>query len=312
MMTGYHVGARAHRAARHHHHRAPRLALDVRRRGDARAGARARDGGAGCPSRRRSWASRAGLADRRPRAARPARATPSARCSTTVSAGPTIAFWVTSFMGLLLVYGLNTWLPQIMRAAGLRAGRGAGAAAGAQRRRRDRAAGRRPGGRPDRQHAAPPSPGSCARRCSSPLLSIKLPGVGGLRQRAAGRHLRVQRAGAGLRLHRPRLPGVARGTAMGTASGVGPPGAISGPLIGGCSARCRPGLPWGFYTFAAVAAIGAVCDRPGEPRPRPRRATAAHRGRGEPASRAPPLTVGRRQEHDGSGRDVRRASAGSA
>lgn len=25
--------------------------------------------------------------------------------------------WIASFMGLLLVYGLNTWLPQIMRAA---------------------------------------------------------------------------------------------------------------------------------------------------------------------------------------------------
>jgi cyanate permease len=30
----------------------------------------------------------------------------------------TLAFWVTSFMGLLLVYGLNTWLPEIMRQAG--------------------------------------------------------------------------------------------------------------------------------------------------------------------------------------------------
>lgn len=30
----------------------------------------------------------------------------------------TLAFWVASFMGLLLVYGLNTWLPEIMRAAG--------------------------------------------------------------------------------------------------------------------------------------------------------------------------------------------------
>ena len=29
-----------------------------------------------------------------------------------------VAFWVASFMGLLLVYGLNTWLPQIMRVAG--------------------------------------------------------------------------------------------------------------------------------------------------------------------------------------------------
>ena len=34
----------------------------------------------------------------------------------------TIAFWVTSFMGLLLVYGLNTWLPQIMREAGYELG----------------------------------------------------------------------------------------------------------------------------------------------------------------------------------------------
>ncbi|MGH3586072.1 MAG: MFS transporter, partial [Pseudonocardia sp.] len=30
----------------------------------------------------------------------------------------TLAFWVSSFMGLLLVYGLNTWLPEIMRRAG--------------------------------------------------------------------------------------------------------------------------------------------------------------------------------------------------
>ena len=34
-----------------------------------------------------------------------------------------ISFWVASFMGLLLVYGLNTWLPQIMRAAGCSARR---------------------------------------------------------------------------------------------------------------------------------------------------------------------------------------------
>src|SRR6478672_8449545 len=34
----------------------------------------------------------------------------------------TIAFWVTSFTGLLLVYGLNTWLPQIMREAGYELG----------------------------------------------------------------------------------------------------------------------------------------------------------------------------------------------
>ncbi|GAA1980260.1 hypothetical protein GCM10009754_66030 [Amycolatopsis minnesotensis] len=34
----------------------------------------------------------------------------------------TIAFWVTSFLGLVLVYGLNTWLPEIMRQAGYQLG----------------------------------------------------------------------------------------------------------------------------------------------------------------------------------------------
>jgi hypothetical protein len=34
----------------------------------------------------------------------------------------TIAFWITTIMGLLLVYGLNTWLPQIMRSAGYQLG----------------------------------------------------------------------------------------------------------------------------------------------------------------------------------------------
>ena len=33
-----------------------------------------------------------------------------------------IAIWITSFMGLLLVYGLNTWLPTIMREAGYNLG----------------------------------------------------------------------------------------------------------------------------------------------------------------------------------------------
>jgi AAHS family benzoate transporter-like MFS transporter len=31
---------------------------------------------------------------------------------------PTLLFWIVSFCGLLMVYGLNTWLPQIMRSSG--------------------------------------------------------------------------------------------------------------------------------------------------------------------------------------------------
>jgi MFS transporter, AAHS family, benzoate transport protein len=30
----------------------------------------------------------------------------------------TLAFWVASFMGLLLVYRLNQWLPEIMQQSG--------------------------------------------------------------------------------------------------------------------------------------------------------------------------------------------------
>jgi MFS transporter, AAHS family, benzoate transport protein len=34
----------------------------------------------------------------------------------------TLAFWIATFMGLLLIYGLNTWLPEIMHAAGYSVG----------------------------------------------------------------------------------------------------------------------------------------------------------------------------------------------
>ena len=53
-------------------------------------------------------------------------------------------------------------------------------------------------------------------------------------------------------------PASARGTAMGAASGVGRAGAISGPLIGGWLLTVGLTYPWGFYIFAAVAAIGAL------------------------------------------------------
>ncbi len=40
----------------------------------------------------------------------------------TANTRATLAFWLASFMGLLLVYGLNTWLPQIMRQSGFSLG----------------------------------------------------------------------------------------------------------------------------------------------------------------------------------------------
>ncbi|WP_219416795.1 MFS transporter [Pseudonocardia nigra] len=170
---------------------------------------------------------------------------------------PTIAFWVTSFMGLLLVYGLNTWLPEIMRAAGYELGAAlalllvlnVGAVLGLL------------------------IAGQVANRIGIPratigwfaaaalflaLLSIRLPGI--------GVYVGVLLAGVFVfssqvlvyayvgRLY----PAAARGTALGAASGVGRLGAISGPLLGGALLTAGLAYPWGFYIFAAVAAVGAV------------------------------------------------------
>jgi MFS transporter, AAHS family, benzoate transport protein len=53
-------------------------------------------------------------------------------------------------------------------------------------------------------------------------------------------------------------PAEGRGTALGTASGVGRLGAIAGPIIGGALLQAGVAYPWGFYVFALVAALGAV------------------------------------------------------
>ncbi|HEY4421175.1 MAG TPA: aromatic acid/H+ symport family MFS transporter [Pseudonocardia sp.] len=169
----------------------------------------------------------------------------------------TIAFWVTSFMGLLLVYGLNTWLPEIMRSAGYDLGAAlalllvlnVGAIVGLL------------------------VAGQVANRIGTrtstiawftlaalflALLSIRLPGIG----------VYVSVLLAGVFVFSAQVlvyayvsqfyPAAARGTAIGAASGIGRLGAITGPLIGGALLTAGIAYPWGFYIFAAVAAIGAV------------------------------------------------------
>ena len=169
----------------------------------------------------------------------------------------TIAFWITSFMGLLLVYGLNTWLPQIMREAGYELGAAlalllvlnVGAVIGLlfAGRISDRIGNRRA-----------TIGWFAAAALFLALLSIKLPGVG----------VYVSVLLAGVFVFSAQVlvyayvghvyPASARGTAMGTASGVGRLGAISGPLIGGWLLTAGLAYPWGFYIFAVVAAIGAL------------------------------------------------------
>jgi MFS transporter, AAHS family, benzoate transport protein len=170
----------------------------------------------------------------------------------------TLAFWITSIMGLLLVYGLNTWLPQIMRAAGYKLGAAlalllvlnVGAVVGllAAGRVADRIGNRR-------STMAWFTLGAIFLA----LLSIKLPGI--------GIYISVFLAGvfvfSGQVLVYAYIshvyPTAARGTALGTASAVGRIGAIAGPLMGGVLLTAGIAYPWGFYIFAVVALIGAIC-----------------------------------------------------
>jgi MFS family permease len=169
----------------------------------------------------------------------------------------TIAFWVSSFMGLLLVYGLNTWLPEIMRSAGYELGAAlalllvlnVGAIVGLL------VAGQvanRVGTRPA------VIAWFTAAALFLALLSIRLPGI--------GVYVGVLLAGVFVFSSQVLVyayvsqlyPAAARGTAIGAASGVGRLGAISGPLIGGALLSAGIAYPWGFYVFAAVAALGAL------------------------------------------------------
>lgn len=168
-----------------------------------------------------------------------------------------VAFWVTSFMGLLLVYGLNTWLPEIMRAAGYELGAAlallltlnVGAVLGLL------LAGRvsdRIGVR------------ACvliwfsAAAVFLALLSVRLPGFG----------IYVTVLLAGVFVFSSQVvvyayvshhyPAEARATALGASSGIGRLGAICGPLVGGALLSTGIAYPWGFFVFAAVA-VAALC-----------------------------------------------------
>jgi MFS transporter, AAHS family, benzoate transport protein len=169
----------------------------------------------------------------------------------------TIAFWVSSFMGLLLVYGLNTWLPRIMQTAGYELGAAlalllvlnVGAILGLL------VAGQvanRVGTRPA------VLAWFTAAALFLAVLSIRLPGI--------GVYIGVLLAGVFVFSAQVLVyayvsqlyPAAARGTAIGAASGVGRLGAILGPMIGGVLLSAGIAYPWGFYVFAVVAAIGAV------------------------------------------------------
>lgn len=169
----------------------------------------------------------------------------------------TIALAFTSFFGLLLVYGLNNWLPAIMREAGYELGAAltfllllnAGAVVGLLI----------AGHVGDRL-----SPGMASvlwfttAAVFLALLSIKMPqGV-----------LYVFCFAAGVFVFSAQVlvyaytsanhPAEIRATALGFAAGVGRIGAITGPILGGWVVGAGLANPWAFYGSALFGLLGAT------------------------------------------------------
>jgi len=169
-----------------------------------------------------------------------------------------IGICVASFMGLLLVYGLNTWLPKIMGEAGysIQAGTGLllvlniGAVLGLL------GAGLISDARGNK---ATVLLWFSLAAVFLALLSIKL-------HSTALVYAAVLLCGVFVFSSQVLVyafvghlfPPEVRGTALGMSAGVGRVGAIVGPSLGGAMVTAGIAYPWGFYAFAAAAAVAVV------------------------------------------------------
>jgi sugar phosphate permease len=160
-------------------------------------------------------------------------------------------------MGLLLVYGLNSWLPTIMKGAGyalstsltmlllLNLGGVAGLILA--------------GNVADRRGIR----GSTVLWFSGAtvllaLLSIRLP-TGLLNVAVFLTGVFVFSAQVLVYAFITHVyPSAIRGTALGLASGIGRAGSIIGPVITGALVAAGLGYPWGFYFFCAVALLAVL------------------------------------------------------
>ncbi len=169
----------------------------------------------------------------------------------------TLAFWVASFMGLLLVYGLNQWLPEIMRQSGYALGAAltfllvlnVGAVIGLLV----------AGPVSDRYGSKSACAGWFALAAVFLfLLSIQMPLI--------ATYVVVLLTGffvfsAQVLLYAyvsKHYPTSGRGTALGWAAGIGRVGAICGPILGGMLLGAGLAVPWGFYAFACVGLLGCI------------------------------------------------------
>ena len=176
-----------------------------------------------------------------------------------------IAIWSASFMGLLLVYGLNTWLPELMRAAGYDVGSSLaflmvlnlGAVAGLIL-------------------AGVVGDRFGIRRIAVTwfLLAAVFLAVLSIRMdQIVILYLAVFITGVFVFSAQVLIyayvtgayPASVRGTALGFSAGIGRAGAIVGPLVAGGLVGMGIAYPWGFYAFslAALIAVLALSAIPG-------------------------------------------------
>ncbi|MEV5149848.1 aromatic acid/H+ symport family MFS transporter [Streptomyces sp. NPDC052727] len=178
-----------------------------------------------------------------------------------------IGIWVASFMGLLLVYGLNTWLPKLMNDAGypvptavtqllvLNVGGVAGLVLG--------------GFVADRRGIKLTTLGWFAVSVGMlACLSVKMDSDLLLDTVVFLTGVFVFSAQVLVYAYVTHFyPASVRGTALGSASGIGRIGSIVGPSVTGALVSAGIGHPWGFYFFATVAVLAflAVLTLPARP-----------------------------------------------
>lgn len=168
-----------------------------------------------------------------------------------------LAFAAACLIGQLLTYGLNTWLPQIMRVAGYPLGSAlqfllalsVGAILGALvlSTLADRF-----GGKPIT------IAGFVIAVVSLLLMSVNPP--------TAVLYLAVALAGVGANgtmvvlngYSATRFPTEVRASALGMMMGIGKLGGVLGPLVGGWVMAAGLGMAWSFYVFLVPAALGVV------------------------------------------------------
>ena len=169
----------------------------------------------------------------------------------------TLSFWVATFMGLMLIYGLNTWLPEIMHAAGYSIGHSLvflltlnlGAILGYLL-----------GGRlADRSGVRGATIGwFCGAATFLAAFSLPLPEpILYALLFLAGFFVFSSQALTYAYTQRV-YPDHMRAAGVGWTAGVGRLGAICGPLVGGALLTAGIAYPWGFLVFALVGALGAV------------------------------------------------------